>query len=105
MPDELPRKPRLPDSFAAFDIDPRRPSGRRKSRWSINPRRAEARASAEAAGLSRPRAAITRGIGRKSEHRMTAAQKPEPKSAPGWYPLRVLPDDLSRARRPRPLFH
>jgi hypothetical protein len=68
MPEELPRKPRLTDDFAAFDIDPRR-SSRRKPGWSINPLRAEARASAEAAGLSSLAAAITRGLGRKREGR------------------------------------
>jgi hypothetical protein len=64
MPEQLPEKPRLPESFAAFDIDPRR-SGRRSCRWSLNPGRAEARASAEAAGLSSLAAAITRGIGKR----------------------------------------
>jgi hypothetical protein len=63
---EQPGKPWLPDNFAAFDIDPRR-SGRRKVRWSINPLRAEASASVEAAGLSSLAAEITRGIGRTRE--------------------------------------
>jgi hypothetical protein len=66
MPDE-PSKTRLPDSFASFDIDPRRPSGRRKARWSINPLRAEARASAVDARLASIADGIARGIGKKPE--------------------------------------
>jgi hypothetical protein len=47
MPDELPRQPRLPDSFASFDIDPRRPSGRQAAT------RAAGRSTQCATGLGR----------------------------------------------------
>jgi hypothetical protein len=66
MPDQPPRKPRLPDNFAAFDTDPRR-SARRKPRWSINPLRDGARASAEAARFSSLEAELLAGLGRKPE--------------------------------------
>ena len=68
MPDDRPRKQRLPDNFAAFDTDPRR-SGRRNPRWPINPLRAEASASAEAARFANIEAELMRGIGRKLERK------------------------------------
>ena len=64
MPDRPP-KTRLPDNFASFDIDPRRPSGRRKPRWAINPLRAEANASAEAARFSSLEEQLCAGLGRR----------------------------------------
>jgi hypothetical protein len=65
---EKPPKTRLPDNFASFTVDHTQP-GRRKPRWSINPLRAEAHASAEGARLSSLAAEITRGIGRTREGR------------------------------------
>jgi hypothetical protein len=59
-----PKKTRLPDNFAAFDTDPRR-SGRRRSRWAINPLRDGARASAESARFSNLEAELMQGLGRK----------------------------------------
>jgi hypothetical protein len=64
MPNQPPEKPRLPESFAAFDADPHR-SGRRKSRWAINPLRDGARASVESARFSSLEAEMMRGLGRK----------------------------------------
>ena len=66
MPDERPPRPRLTDSFASFDTDPRR-SGRRKPRWAINHLRAEATATAEAARFSSLGAELYAGLGRKPE--------------------------------------
>lgn len=66
---EPPRK--LPElGFAGFEASSAAAGrGRRKPGWPLNPMRAEARASAKAAGLSSLAAAITRGIGRTRERR------------------------------------
>jgi hypothetical protein len=61
MPDKPP-KTRLPDNFASFEASG---TGRRKTRWAINPLRAAARASAEAARFSNLEAELMQGIGRK----------------------------------------
>jgi hypothetical protein len=67
MPGEPPRKlPAL--GWAGFEASSSAAgTGRRKSRWPLNPMRAEASASAEAARFSNLAAAITRGLGRKPE--------------------------------------
>jgi hypothetical protein len=66
MPDQRPVKPRLPDNFASFDIDPRG-SGRRKPRRSLRPMHEPSEgAPAEAARFVKE-ADVLRGLGRKPQ--------------------------------------
>lgn len=67
MPDHNPAKlPAL--GFGGFENSPAAAGpGRRKARWSINPLRDEARASAVDARLASIADGIARGIGRKPE--------------------------------------
>jgi hypothetical protein len=66
MPDKPRKLPRL--GFAGFeDSSAAGGTGRRKSRWAINPLRAEARASAEGARLATLEGELMQGLGRKPE--------------------------------------
>jgi hypothetical protein len=63
MPDKPPKLPAL--GFAGFAaIDPIS-TGRRKPRWSINPLRTEAMASAEGGRFSHLEGELLQGIGRR----------------------------------------
>ena len=64
-----PPKTRPPDNFASFAAAGHTQPGRRKSRWAINPLRAEASAGAEAARFANIEAELMRGIGRKLERK------------------------------------
>jgi hypothetical protein len=64
MPEQPPGKPRLPDNFAAFDIDPRRP-GRRKARWSLRPTDEGHGSQAPDAARFVKEAELLQGLGRK----------------------------------------
>jgi hypothetical protein len=58
------KSPKLPPlGFVGFEASAG--IGRRKSRWPLNPMRAEASASAEAARFSNLEADLMQGIGRK----------------------------------------
>ena len=68
MSDKLPKLPQL--GFAGFEASSAAAgTGRRKSRWAINPLQAAARASTEAARFSNLEAELMQGIGRKPERR------------------------------------
>ena len=64
---EKPPKARLPDNFASFEASAHGHGTRRKSRWSLNPPRAEGMASAEGARLASIEAELYAGLGRKQE--------------------------------------
>jgi hypothetical protein len=68
MPDKPPKLPPL--GFAGFEASSAAAgTGRRKSRWAINPLRDEATATAEAARLSNLEVGVYAGIGRKLERK------------------------------------
>jgi hypothetical protein len=64
MPNNPPEKPRLPDNFAAFDIDPRR-SGRRKPTWRLRPTHAPSEGATADAARFITKANLYEGLGRK----------------------------------------
>jgi hypothetical protein len=66
MPEKQP-KARLPDNFASFAAGASSGAGRRKSRWAINPLRAEAMASVEGGRLATLEVELYAGLGRKPE--------------------------------------